>query len=302
MGPKTRVGRSCVAPSLACVVLLAGGGASLAGDDAIVNPDVVQVYSFVELLQSLNSVSGTEVQVEVLIPFDGEGKSAFEAFSQRIFDSTAPANAEVDVIAPSNWGLVKAYVPPKRQGIEGLKFKAQGTEMVMKAMAEAGGMTTMKSGWIFFPELQGPVYSSLKAEPFVAIGWPGLNDFEQVSYALAKAPFSVSKDGATVSVYGTPIAVEEMVTNLGVDDGFELVGGEIGGIDQEKLRKFFPDEVVRCIEEQRKSSGSMRICYNLHTQRDKAAGWLPRTEQSVKSDRYDYGLYVRPPLERIVGK
>ena len=68
---------------------------------------------------------------------------------------------------------------------------------------------------------------------------------------------------------------------------------------EEEFKMYFSPEVTQCLLEYRKSSTPIVRCYNLRASRDKNTSWLPRTKDSVKANRYDYGLYVSPPLERM---
>ena len=72
------------------------------------------------------------------------------------------------------------------------------------------------------------------------------------------------------------------------------------GAGRATLQELFGAEVAQCIAETRKAATSMRKCYNRHAARDAGTSWFPRTRAAVEATTYDYGLYVKAPLERAV--
>ena len=185
----------------------------------------------------------------------------------------------------------------------------QITKVWHEADVNAGEMaiTAMKSGALadigyfdatLYPAMTGGKYTALYKEPFVAVAY---GDKEGIAGELAVkgAPYTVSADGGKVKVLGQDFDAAELLKQIDLMVEVHEVG-DVPNEQLEKLQELFTAEVAKCIAEARKSSASMRKCYNLHAQRDEGASWFPRTRESVEATKYDYGLYVKPPLERAV--
>lgn len=306
---------------LACgAMVLAGGGVARAADRVKMkvwgNPS-----SFVEVLTHAKEWAGKKGFVEVLVPERHAGD--FEAATVDYINAMAEGGA---IVKPEGlvFVFVNGYAPPERAAAEGLKFIFSSTPN-MQPMVEqmtqvwnAAGLKTdemvtgpvnigeAKSvgyfGAVAYPYMTSGAYPPLEKEPFVAVAYAD-NEGIAGQLAMKGAPYTVSADGERVEVLGQEFDPDATLAYVGLKGRLQEVGDSAEAREKarlEKLREFFSKDVAECIATARGSSNSMRECFNKHANRKEGAGWFPRTRESVEATKYDYGLNVKPPLERLV--
>ena len=306
-----------VAGFACAAMVLAGCGAALAGE-AVTMEVTGKTSSFVEVLSHAHEWAGKEGLVEVLVPERYAGE--FEATAAKYIKAMDEGGV---IVKPEGlfFALVNGYAPPERAAeAEALKFvfnefgntqamSHQITKVWSKAGVNADEMAinAMNSGTLakvgyfdatLYPAMTGGKYTALYKEPFVAVAY-GNKEGIAGELEMKGAPYTVSADGGKVKVLGQDFDAAEWLKQIDFEVEVHRIG-DVPNEQQEKLQELFTAEVAKCIAEARKSSASMRRCYNLHAQRDEGTSWFPRTRESVEATKYDYGLYVKPPLERAV--
>ena len=309
--------RNCVAGFAFGAMALAGCGPALA-NDVVMMEFKGKTSSFVEVLSHAQEWAGKEGFMEVLVPEQHAGE--FEATTANYIKVK---DAGGTIVKPEGlfFAIARGYVPQERAAeAEALKFvvntfgNTQPTFHEIEKLWARMGMsvaemptTTMNTGAFknvkyfdatLYPAMTGWEYTALYNEPFVAVAY-GDEDGITGELAMMAAPFTVSADGGKVAVLGQDFDAAELLKHIGSMVDVHRIG-DLPDEHLGKLQELFGAKVAQCIAEARKSSASMRKCYNLHAHRDEGASWFPRTRESVEATKYDYGLYVKPPLERAV--
>ena len=300
--------RNCVAGFAFGATVLASCGPALANDAMTMEPKG-QTSSFVDVLSHAQDWAGKEGFMEVLVP-----EQHADEFQATTANYIKAKDADGTIFKPEGlfFAFVNGYAPLERTAeAEALKFvvnKFANTQPMIDEMTKVwsgtGGdvgevtMTIEYFDATLYPAITGGKYTALYKEPFIAVAY---GDQEGISGELEMmgAPYTVSADGGKVKVLGQDFDAAELLKQIDLVVEVHQVG-DVLDEQVEKLQKLFGTEVAQCITEARKSSASMRKCYNLHAQRDEGASWFPRTRESVETTKYDYGLYVKPPLERAV--
>lgn len=309
--------RTCVGGFAFGAMVLASCGPALA-NEAVTTELRGKTSSFVEVLYHAQEWAGKEGFMEVLVPEQHTGE--FKATTTNYIKAK---DAGGTIVKPEGlfFAIASGYVPADRTAdADALKFivsnpsdtQAMLHEMT-KVWSEAIGTTdemtamSMKTGGVanvgyfdatLYAAIPTQKYTTLYKEPFVAVAYANTEGITD-EFAMMGAPYTVSADGGKVEVLGQDFDAAELLKHIDAVVEVHRVG-DVPDEQLEKLQELFGAKVAQCIAEARKSSASMRKCYNLHAQREEGASWFPRTRESVEATKYDYGLYVKPPLERAV--